>query len=127
MFRPWGPEPRSSSMAGGAIPPHSAGHPIDHRGENAVLWHYPERIRQIDALCDEAELRGIADGPPELACLGWGLGRVLWILERARLAEATDAPPAIDRHQSNVDLHDTLPSIASLLHLHAQMRRRGVE
>jgi hypothetical protein len=120
-----------STKARGMIP-HSAGHPIDHRGENAVLWHYPERIRQIDALCDEAELRGIADAPSELAYLGIGLGWTLFLLEKARLGELNNRQPedtwgtlAGSISAANC-LTGVLPAIASLLHLHAQMRRRGI-
>ncbi len=70
---------------------------LDGRALNAVLWRYPERIRQIDAMCDEAELRGIADAPPELAPLGIGLGWTLWLLENARLSETEDRSRTIWR------------------------------
>jgi hypothetical protein len=106
---------------------------LDHRAENEVLWRYPERIRQVDAMCDEAELRGIADAPPELASLGIGLGWTLWLLEKARLGELEDREPTIplcyadtsDPSDTAEDAADTLDAIAELLHDHAQLRRRG--
>lgn len=62
---------------------------LDGRALNAVLWRYPERIRQIDAMCDEAQLRGAADDPYDPWALGWILG----LLDRARLAEEQDLRP----------------------------------
>jgi hypothetical protein len=100
---------------------------LDGRALNAVLWRYPERIRQIDAMCDEAELRGIADAPPELAPLGIGLGWTLWLLENARLSETEDREPnhlAADPWRME-EAEQTLDAIAELLQDHAQQRRRG--
>jgi hypothetical protein len=85
---------------------------------------YQRRIREVDALCDEAELRGVAVAPPELAPLGIGLGWMRWLLERARLGEIDD-PPTLILPGTGGDTDDTLPSIAGLLHVAAQLGRES--
>lgn len=66
---------------------------VDHRALNYVLWRYPERRREIDAICDDLQIRGVAEAPPELAPLGWGWGAVLCAFVDAEVSEEEDRPP----------------------------------
>jgi hypothetical protein len=53
-------------------------------------------------------------------------GDLLPLLDHERQADFFDPGPEVClRPGVHQDALDTLPSIASLLHLHAQMRRRG--
>ena len=91
---------------------------------NAALWQLAERIRQVDALCDEAQARGVTEAPPALRPLGWGLGMMLWCLERARRAEQDDPFPAGTCYGYE-KAAGVFPAIEALLHDAARRWRLG--
>ena len=57
---------------------------MDTRPLNYLAWQYAARIRELDELCNAAQLRGGADYS------AWG---ALCIVERARIAELADRLP----------------------------------
>jgi hypothetical protein len=60
---------------------------MDARAQNQAAWQYAARIRELDELCNAAQLRGSADYS------AWG---ALCIVEKARLSELADRLPDYD-------------------------------
>ena len=83
---------------------------------------YAERIRQVDRLCDQAELDATPETVPGLDC---GLVVALSILEGVRMAEWSDPEPEGLLPGALADADIACSSIAGLLHVAAGLRRRA--
>jgi hypothetical protein len=60
----------------------------DHRAENELIWQYNARLRELDALMDQAQLAGDDREDYRAAILA---------IEYAKRDESQDVPPTVDQ------------------------------